>query len=73
MKSSYKFLCLLESLQYMTCSCFFGNCFSTSRFNRRSINGRRTLCNRSITSLLTLSWPSTIPEIGLQNQSLNSW
>ena len=72
-KSLYKFLCLFDSLQYMTCSTFIGSCFSTSLFNLRSRNGRRTLCRRSTTSLFTLSWPSTIPEIGLQNQSLNSW
>lgn len=42
-------------LHSSTCSCFCGSCFSTSRFRRRSRNGRSTPCRRSTMPRLTCS------------------
>jgi len=45
MKSSYKYLCRFERRHITICSYFFGNCFSTSVFRRRSRNGLNTWKN----------------------------
>lgn len=42
MKSSYKYRCRFDNRHMTTCSYFFGICFSTSDFRRRSKNGRNT-------------------------------
>jgi len=48
MKSSYKYLCRFDRRHITICSYFFGNCFSTSVFSRRSRNGLNT-CESNLT------------------------
>ena len=46
--SRYNFFCIALIPVNRMVSCFGGSDFSTSAFNRRSINGRRILCNCEI-------------------------
>jgi hypothetical protein len=72
MNSLYRYLCLLDKSQKITFSVFVGNCFSTSDFRRRKMNGRRTLWSLWTTAILKSPLFSIMSLIGLLNQSLKS-
>jgi hypothetical protein len=69
MKSSYRKRWRLLRRQVITTSDLGGSCFATSRFNRRSRNGRSTVCSRPISASFSESLPSTIPATGSENHS----